>query len=292
MENYSFGMKLSELRKQNGMTQLDLADKLGVTDKAVSKWERDLAYPEVENLIKISELFGVSLDLLLKGESPSIETSDVFKREADAVSKESSDSLRKIIGTVLICFGSLTFLVLLLWGDLLSALLFSSPFFLCGIVCLVFRKRLGLFCFWAVFLAVCLYLGYATGVSLGSGLILRTIASITFEDRLTVSTIISWCIWLIYLSLVIWTAFSFRWEKFSGKQFLLMTIISVVAFVFLTLFSIIWSRIFTEYALLSSGARFLNRTFISFIGILKHLSVVVLVTALFNKYSNRHRNVK
>ncbi|MBQ2881047.1 MAG: helix-turn-helix domain-containing protein [Clostridia bacterium] len=292
MENYSFGMKLSELRKQNGMTQLDLADKLGVTDKAVSKWERDLAYPEVENLIKISELFGVSLDLLLKGESPSVETSDVFKREADAVSKESSDSLRKIIGTVLICFGSLTFLVLLLWGGLLSALLFSSPFFLCGIVCLVFKKRLGLFCSWAVFLAVCLYLGYATGVSLGSGLILRTIASITFEDRLTVSTIISWCIWLIYLSLVIWTAFSFRWEKFSGKKFLLMIVISAVAFVFLTLFSIIWSRIFTEYALLSSGARFLNRTFISFIGILKHLSVVVLVTALFNKYSNRHRNVK
>lgn len=40
----TLGMLISETRKQKGMTQLELAEKMGVTDKAVSKWERDLSH--------------------------------------------------------------------------------------------------------------------------------------------------------------------------------------------------------------------------------------------------------
>ena len=49
------------------MTQLDLADKMGVTDKAVSKWERDLACPDVNSLPKLAQLLGVSVDELMQG---------------------------------------------------------------------------------------------------------------------------------------------------------------------------------------------------------------------------------
>ena len=47
MNDYRFGNYLTELRKRSGMTQQLLAMKLGVTDKAVSKWERDYSYPDM-----------------------------------------------------------------------------------------------------------------------------------------------------------------------------------------------------------------------------------------------------
>ena len=49
------------------MTQLELAEKMGVTDKAVSKWERDLSYPDVSSIPKLAELFQVSVDELMQG---------------------------------------------------------------------------------------------------------------------------------------------------------------------------------------------------------------------------------
>ena len=60
MEKQSLGSMIASLRKQRGMTQLDLAVKMGVTDKAVSKWERDLSCPDISLLPRLAELFGVS----------------------------------------------------------------------------------------------------------------------------------------------------------------------------------------------------------------------------------------
>lgn len=67
MEQRSFGAVLAALRKERGMTQLELAEKMGVTDKAVSKWERDLSYPDVSSIPKLAELFQVSVDELMQG---------------------------------------------------------------------------------------------------------------------------------------------------------------------------------------------------------------------------------
>lgn len=61
-----FHEKLYSLRKKAGMTQLDLAEKLGVSRQAVSRWEMGTAMPEIENLIAMSDLFSVSLDYMLK----------------------------------------------------------------------------------------------------------------------------------------------------------------------------------------------------------------------------------
>lgn len=62
----TLGYKLSKLRKENNYTQEQLADILGVSRQAISKWESDAAYPETDKLIRISELFNCSLDYLLK----------------------------------------------------------------------------------------------------------------------------------------------------------------------------------------------------------------------------------
>lgn len=73
----TMGQIIAAKRKELGMTQLELADKMGVTDKAVSKWERDLSYPDVNSLPKLAEVFGMTVDQLMqiKTESAQIEES-------------------------------------------------------------------------------------------------------------------------------------------------------------------------------------------------------------------------
>lgn len=75
----TLGTMIAEMRKQHGMTQLGLAEKMGVTDKAVSKWERDLSCPDINTLPKLAEIFGISVEELMQ-----------IKKEADTpVSKVS-----------------------------------------------------------------------------------------------------------------------------------------------------------------------------------------------------------
>lgn len=62
----ALGDKLSKLRKENNYTQEQLAEVLGVSRQAISKWESGVTYPETEKLIRISELFHCSVDYLLK----------------------------------------------------------------------------------------------------------------------------------------------------------------------------------------------------------------------------------
>lgn len=57
---------ISSLRKDKGMTQLELAEKMGVTDKAVSKWERDLSFPDINSIPKLAEIFEISVDDLMQ----------------------------------------------------------------------------------------------------------------------------------------------------------------------------------------------------------------------------------
>ena len=57
--------KLQKIRRENNVTQEQLAEKLGVSRQAVSKWESDQAYPDTEKLIQISKIFNVSLDELI-----------------------------------------------------------------------------------------------------------------------------------------------------------------------------------------------------------------------------------
>ena len=66
MKKQTLGMMISLLRKEKGMTQLELAEKMGVTDKAVSKWERDLSFPDINSIPKLAEIFEISVDELMQ----------------------------------------------------------------------------------------------------------------------------------------------------------------------------------------------------------------------------------
>lgn len=65
----TLGQNIARLRTQKNLSQGDLADALEVSRQSVSKWETDASIPELDKLLRLAELFGVTLDELVKGES-------------------------------------------------------------------------------------------------------------------------------------------------------------------------------------------------------------------------------
>ena len=72
-----FNNKLYELRKQKGLSQEELAGRLNVSRQTISKWEVGESAPDMDNLVSISELFGVSLDELVLDKAPEKEQPSV-----------------------------------------------------------------------------------------------------------------------------------------------------------------------------------------------------------------------
>ena len=69
MNKKTLGTMISSLRKEKGMTQLELANMLNVTDKAVSKWERDISCPDINSLPRLAEILEVSVDDLMQSKN-------------------------------------------------------------------------------------------------------------------------------------------------------------------------------------------------------------------------------
>lgn len=85
-----FADKLIQLRKKNGWSQEELAEQMDVTRQSVSKWESAQSIPDLEKMIRLSELFGVSTDYLLKDEIEEIEETE------HTVIREEKTSLRRV----------------------------------------------------------------------------------------------------------------------------------------------------------------------------------------------------
>lgn len=81
MSEHSIGKTIASLRKANGWTQAELAEKLHVSDKAVSKWESEAGLPEISQLPIMAALFNVSTDYLMTGKSPEKEIVTISKSE-------------------------------------------------------------------------------------------------------------------------------------------------------------------------------------------------------------------
>ena len=101
----TFSEKLTDLRRKSGMSQEQLADRLGVTRQSVSKWESGTAMPELVKLISLSELFDVSVDYLVKDRLDSPEEAerggdDLSARQADRLEKKVDELTRYVKGKV------------------------------------------------------------------------------------------------------------------------------------------------------------------------------------------------
>ena len=102
---------LTKYRKNLGLTQLELAEKLNYSDKTLSKWERGESIPDIVTLKQLASIFGVSVDVLISEEG----TSTAFVRKKD----KKPTTRRKIICVNLLVFSCI-------WGNNIYRFLFTS----------------------------------------------------------------------------------------------------------------------------------------------------------------------
>lgn len=166
----TLGENIVRLRTQKNWSQGDLADALNVSRQSVSKWETDASIPELDKLLKLSELFGVTLDALVRGgDAPKAEPTPTAQAAPASFTPQAAperEKRRTVAGTILLCTGAALLLIcLILAGDLLAGLIYGSPFFICGIICFTAKRRAGLWCGWAAYTCIDLYLRFASGLS-------------------------------------------------------------------------------------------------------------------------------
>lgn len=125
----SFSENLYYLRKREGISQEELAEKLGVSRQAVSKWETGDAFPETEKIIMLCDRYGVTMDALMRGdvneqptekqasEEQSAAASEPVQTEDDEDEKEDTVA-QKIAQSVVWLCAVLVYLVLGVFGDL------------------------------------------------------------------------------------------------------------------------------------------------------------------------------
>ena len=207
------GEKIYNLRTAKNLSQGDLAEMLGVSRQSISKWENNSAMPDLEKIIKLSDIFEVSIDEMVKGDATlsgkQANTAGAApKVEYVQVVQKQTIEGRKIAGIILFCMAFLlTFGILLLTGSL-GGIIYAIPFLLCGIICFTVKKHTGLVCCWTTYVIIDIFLQLATGSS--RGLALNTIHYLRAMGNISINLIVSW-IWLgLSAALVVWTVVAMK----------------------------------------------------------------------------------
>jgi len=140
----TLGERIRSLRMQHNLSQEDLAARLEVSRQSVSKWETDASVPDLDKLVKLSELFHTTLDTLVRGETAA--PAPVYVPQPASGPRP----VRQIVGIVLLGLAALCLLVCTLLGSLGSGLLLALPFAVCGVICLTVSWHPGLLCAWSL----------------------------------------------------------------------------------------------------------------------------------------------
>lgn len=101
----NFSEQIKSIRKENGLTQEQFAEKLNITRQAVSNWENDKNLPDIEMLILISDVFSVSLDFLIKGDNQMNNMTQKVINDAGENKRAKYNMISSIIGAVFLVFG-------------------------------------------------------------------------------------------------------------------------------------------------------------------------------------------
>lgn len=146
----TLGERIAERRGRLGLSQSDLAEQLEVSRQSVSKWETDASVPELDKLTRLCDLFGMTMDELVRGEEREKPAQPAEEEPALALSAP----MRRLVGLGLLAIGLLLLpLILLMTASFPFALLMTLPLLVCGVLFLGLKKP-GLWCCWFLWLLV------------------------------------------------------------------------------------------------------------------------------------------
>lgn len=280
----NLGETIYKLRTEKNLSQVDLAEMIEVSRQSISKWENSSAVPELEKIVRLSEIFDVSLDELVKGQER-IRESVQISNASEPEKKEIGFPPRKIAGTILFCMAFLVTVLLLVAGGGLAGLIFALPFLACGIICFAFKRNVGLWCAWAVYVLFDIYMSYATGISRASVLhtlqwthhmnymrlafawilaislvVMIAITVMRFgkcpiesEQKIKKQLLISWSV--VFLLQII----AMVWPRTGVYDYILSNIFSMEMVYRLITITLSWSRIIAVTVALVYTVRFLRR---------------------------------
>ena len=206
------GQRLCRLRKERGLSQEELADALGVTRQAVSKWENGTSQPDLDRLVALSAFFGCTLDQLVKGERREV-PDGAGERPADDAGAEQAAAppgrgRRNVLALALLICGGVS-AIFLCRGHLIYL---SAYLVLAGLLCLYVREHLGLHLGWTAWLFVLQWCGPWMTVS--PAIALRPSL---YPHYAPISVILSWVMLLVPAALLLLTLRARR-GKLGGRR--------------------------------------------------------------------------
>lgn len=219
----TFGERLYQLRKEKKMSQEELAERLEVSRQSVSRWENGSAAPDFDKTVRISEIFGVTTDYLIKGEvqAPASAPPEAPQKEFPF--------WRKVLSAVLLTLGGLSLLYGILFGGYLEYyLLFPLPLLSCGLFCLFSKKYTPLKCWWSLFWCGTsyLYVSFSWSWSLAF-LIFRKIPA-----QMKRYILPGWILLFLLIALVLYTARTLRKKAIQNrKKHLAFTVLFPILYV-------------------------------------------------------------
>jgi DNA-binding XRE family transcriptional regulator len=186
------------------MSQGDLAEKLNVSRQSISKWETNASVPELDKLIQLCDLFGISLDELVR--SDNLEAGD--DREEDVppsppqqtqIVIQHSLTTQKIVGFILLALGLLCCLMALFAGS--GLLIIGGYIIFCSILCLLIKRYACLIIGWITIIHAIVLTPFFTGVRIFS-----VFNPGYYKYGLGINQIISIVMWLLVAFLIFFTA--------------------------------------------------------------------------------------
>jgi transcriptional regulator with XRE-family HTH domain/DNA-directed RNA polymerase subunit RPC12/RpoP len=152
MDQIKIGKFIAECRKNANLTQMQLSEKLGITDKAISKWERGISMPDTSIMLELCDILGISVNELLSGEKIQMENNDKKNEQLLLEMAKELEKKNKTIWTAM--WAIMTVSIIGLLGGLVLVALFipEGPWMLVAILslCVVFLIP----CFYALKLEV------------------------------------------------------------------------------------------------------------------------------------------
>lgn len=157
----TLGEKIYELRTQHNLSQGDLANDLNVSRQSISKWENGNSTPDLEKIVKLAEIFNVSLDELIKNEEKEISVIDTPKQNPTI----QTNTREKKIGKGLLIAGIVSIFAFLLLGLGITGLFVAIPLFACSIIYYKARSNHFFYCIWTIIPLADLYIRFAMGIN-------------------------------------------------------------------------------------------------------------------------------